>query len=174
MSAPRTVVVGCDPGLDGAFATMIDAELVDVQDMPTMSRRVAGTDRRYVAPDVLDGLLRSLMTSYIGPADTALFVLEQVGARPKEGAVGAFAFGRGVGHVEGLVIGLRLPRLTVTPVQWKRELKMRKGKDASRQRAMEMFPDHREEFARVKDDGRAEAALIALWAFTHHLKGSWL
>lgn len=163
----RDVIIACDPGLDGAFAVMIDGTLVEVEDMPTMTRTVSGKERRYVAPDIVDGLLRSIVTSHVDLADKVTFVLEQVGARPKEGAVGAFAFGKGVGHVEGIAIGLRIPRASVDPATWKRQLKMKKGKDASRQRAMEQFPDFREQFARVKDDGRAEAALIALWAHDH-------
>lgn len=163
----QRVVIACDPGVYGAFAVMIDGSLVEVEDMPTMTRLVSGRERRYVAPDIVDGLLRSFVTSHVGLADDVRFVLEQVGARPKEGAGGAFAFGKGVGHVEGIVIGLRLPRHTVDPATWKRQLKLKKGKDASRQRAMEAFPDFREQFARVKDDGRAEAALIAMWAHEH-------
>lgn len=164
---PQNVIISCDPGIQGAFAVMIDGSLVEIEDMPTMVRTVSGTERRYVAPDIVDGLLRSLVTSHVGLADRVTFVIEKVGARPKEGAVGAFAFGKGVGHVEGIAIGLRLPRHMVEPALWKRQLKMKKGKDASRQRAMELFPDFREQFARAKDDGRAEAALIAQWAHTH-------
>lgn len=165
----RTVIIACDPGIYGAFAVMVDGTIAEVEDMPTMTRMVSGRERRYVAPDIVDGLLRSFTTSHIGPADRALFVMEEVGAMPKEGAGGAFAFGKGTGHVEGIAIGLRLPRHLVPPAQWKRELKMKKGKDAARQRAMQLFPEHREQFARVKDDGRAEACLIALWAHDHLL-----
>jgi crossover junction endodeoxyribonuclease RuvC len=39
------------------------------------------------------------------------------------------------------------------------------GKDASRARAMELFPDHLALFKRVKDDGRSDASLIALWGY---------
>ena len=165
-----SVIVACDPGLDGAFAIMIDGQLREIEDMPTMSRQVSGKERRYVAPDVVDGLLRTMLRSYVGPADSLLFVLEKVGARPKEGAVGAFSFGKGVGHVEGIIIGMALPRAEVDPATWKRQLKLNKGKDANRQRAMEMFPDMRDQFSRVKDDGRADAALIALWAQKFYLR----
>lgn len=167
MMEPQDVIIACDPGIEGAFAVMIDGTLVEIEDMPTMTRLVAGRERQYVAPDIVDGLLRSLVTSHIGPADKATFVMEEVGFMPKKSGSGMFAFGRGCGHVEGIAIGLRLPRHMVEPATWKRQLKMRKGKDASRQRAMELFPDFREQFARAKDDGRAEAALIALWAHDH-------
>jgi hypothetical protein len=40
------------------------------------------------------------------------------------------------------------------------------GKDASRMRAMELFPSKAELFKRAKDDGRADAALIAYWYIT--------
>jgi crossover junction endodeoxyribonuclease RuvC len=162
------VIIACDPGIEGAFAVMVDGTLAEIEDMPTMTRLVSGNERRYVAPDIVDGLLRSLLVSYVGPADMVTFVIEEVGFMPKKSGSGMFAFGRGTGHVEGIVIGLRIPRINVEPAKWKRELRMKRGKDASRQRAMELFPTHRELFARVKDDGRAEAALIAKWAHDIH------
>lgn len=164
---PQNVIIACDPGIEGAFAVMIDGSLVEIEDMPTMTRLVAGTERRYVAPDVVDGLLRTIVTSHVGIADKVTFVMEEVGFMPKKSGSGMFAFGRGCGQVEGIVIGMRLPRVMVEPATWKHQLKLKRGKDASRQRAMERFPDFREQFARVKDDGRAEAALIALWAYTY-------
>jgi len=163
----RDVIIACDPGIDGAFAVMVDGNLAEVEDMPVMTRLVAGNERRYVAPDILDGLLRSMVASYVGPVDSLLFVIEEVGFMPKKSGSGMFAFGRGVGHVEGIVIGMRIPRMNVEPAKWKRDLKLKRGKDASRQRAMELYPSHRELFARAKDDGRAEAVLIARWAHEH-------
>lgn len=166
----NSVIIGVDPGLSGALAVMVNGSLVEIEDMPTMSRQVGGKERRYVAVDALDSIVRSIIRSWVGPADEVLCVIEEVGARPKEGAVGAFAFGKGVGALEGVIVGQSIPRQYVQPALWKRQLKLRKGKDVSRQRAMERFPDHRDEFIRVKDDGRAEAALIAHWAFQERHK----
>lgn len=162
------VVIGCDPGITGALAVMIDGHLHAVHDMPTLSIMVGKTNRNVVDENQLDNLLRALINGYVAPADKLHFVCENVGSRPKEGPVGAFSFGRGYGAIRGCVASLQLPRTYVNPADWSRALKLRRGKDANRQRAMELFPHKLDDFKRVKDDGRADAALIAYWA-THHI-----
>lgn len=158
------VVIACDPGAGGAFAVTVDGALVDVDDMPTLSLTIAGKQRRRVDGFTVNTLLRSYLATHFGHPGRVLFVLEQVGAMPKEGPQGAFTFGEAFGVVKGVAIGLGIEIALVTPARWKRDLKMRKGKDAARLHAMEMFPAFRADFTRVKDDGRAEAALIAHWA----------
>jgi hypothetical protein len=56
----------------------------------------------------------------------------------------------------------------VTPAKWKRDMKLGKDKGEARDMAMRRWPNHRDKFKRVKDDGRAEAALIALWGRMNH------
>lgn len=158
--AIRNVIIACDPGALGAFAVMVDGELVDVDDMPYHTLTIAGTNRKRVDAFTVDTLLRSYLKSHVGMIDRVTFVIEEVGARPKEGPQGAFTFGRASGLVEGVAIGLGVRMHYTTPSTWKPALKLRKGKDASRLRAVELFPDFREEFKRVCDDGRAEAALM--------------
>jgi crossover junction endodeoxyribonuclease RuvC len=86
--------------------------------------------------------------------------VEYVGARPGEGAVGAFAFGRSRGVVEGVLGACGVPATTIAPASWKRALGLSlASKDASRSEAIRRCA---ELFARVKDDGRAESALIAV------------
>jgi crossover junction endodeoxyribonuclease RuvC len=51
----------------------------------------------------------------------------------------------------------------VTPRKWMKDLKLSGGKDANRQRAAQLFPAYAASFSRVKDDGRADAALLAYW-----------
>lgn len=167
MSIEGQVVVAADPGIEGAFATFVDGALVSVDDMPTLTHTVSGRSRRYVSPDAVDGLLRALMAEYALTAESVMFVLEKVGVRPKEGAVGAFSFGKGVGVLEGVVTSLRLPRMEVTPAVWKKDLKLKKDKDHARQRAMELYPQFREQFTRKKDADRAEAVLIGHWYVSH-------
>jgi crossover junction endodeoxyribonuclease RuvC len=93
-------------------------------------------------------------------------VCEFVAARPKEGAVGAFSFGRSRGVVEGACAVLGLPIRFLTPSSWKRAVGLPRGrdgaKDSARSEAIRRWPDKAGLFARVKDDGRAEAALIAV------------
>jgi len=51
----------------------------------------------------------------------------------------------------------------VTPSKWKAHFGLTRDKGVSRGMAMQRFPEYAEKFKRVKDDGRAEAALIALY-----------
>jgi hypothetical protein len=96
---------------------------------------------------------------------TAAFV-EFVGARPGEGAVGAFSFGRSRGVVEGVLAAAGVPATMLTSPTWKRAVGIAPGKegakDAARSEAIRRWPAHAGLFARVKDDGRAEACLIGI------------
>lgn len=164
----RDVIIACDPGGHGAFAVMVDGNLVDVDDMPSFTLTIGGHNRVRVDAFTVDTLLRSYLKSHAGIVDRVTFVIEEVGARPKEGPQGAFTFGQAEGLVRGVAVGLGVRVAQVTPAVWKRALKLKKGKDASRLKAQELFPNFRAEFARVKDDGRAEAALIAHYQYLQH------
>ena len=85
---------------------------------------------------------------------------------PKQGVTSSFNFGRSKGVVEGVFAAAGRPIVYVSPGVWKRALGLSKDKGASRRRAIELWPDHTDKFRRAKDDGRAEAALIALWYVT--------
>jgi crossover junction endodeoxyribonuclease RuvC len=92
--------------------------------------------------------------------------VEFVSARPKEGAVGAFSFGRCKGCVEGVAAAFGLPIAFLTPPTGKRLVGIPPSKDgakdAARSEVIRRWPNKAWLFARVKDDGRAEAALIAV------------
>ena len=96
----------------------------------------------------------------------AMAYVEFVGARPGEGPTGAFAFGRSRGVIEGVCAAAGLPVAFLTPAHWKRLVGIAPGKegakDAARAEAIRRWPAHASLFARVKDDGRAESALIAV------------
>jgi len=69
--------------------------------------------------------------------------------------------------IEGILAALKMPVTFVAPATWVKGVGRVQGKDASRARAMELFPDYQDQFKRVKDDGRADAALIAYWGSKH-------
>ncbi len=143
-----SITVGVDPGLSGAIA-LVDSYgvLVDVYDMPVLNRNVS--------PQLLHDLDA---WDECGPV-----VIEDVHSMPKQGVASSFKFGRSKGVVEGYFAALAMPIRYVAPSVWKRDLKLSKDKGASRERAVELWPGKASLFARVKDDGRAEAALIAYW-----------
>jgi crossover junction endodeoxyribonuclease RuvC len=150
-------VIGIDPGIGGALALLSrDEDLIDVADMPVL-RDGSGGRAAVNAP-----LLAELLARWYARE----VVCEFVAARPKEGAVGAFSFGRSRGVVEGACAVLGLPIRFLTPPSWRRTIGLppdRDGaKDAARSEAIRRWPAKAALFARAKDDGRADAALIAV------------
>lgn len=144
-------VLGVDPGLSGALALLDpDGRLMWVQDMPAVGGVVSGV----VVADIVGGE---------GHDSYRQAVIEDVHAMPGQGVSSTFRFGRSLGVVEGVITANRWPVAYVTPSKWKKALGLSADKGASRRRAMELWPHAADMFVRVKDDGRAEAALIAHW-----------
>ncbi|MFQ5510121.1 MAG: hypothetical protein ACE5FN_12435 [Leptospirillia bacterium] len=158
-SAP---VMGIDPGVSGAIAELYPDGRLYTYEMPVFTLVTAGRTRRHVNAVTLSQLLTD-------PFPAHVFV-EQVGARPGERAGAAFAFGEGFGVIKGVTATLSLPVSFVRPQVWKKALGITANKGQARQRATELFPGNAEDFARVKDDGKAEAALIA-WYGVQQMKG---
>lgn len=151
-----TLYLGIDPGAAGAIASLDgDGRLVTVADMPTVPVKVGKTERRRVSASLLRDLLAA-------DADAVtMVVVERVGGMTGQSASASFTFGYGAGMVEGVIAALRLPLVMVTPQAWKRSAGIASDKGAAREAAMRLWPGQAGLFARVKDDGRAEAALIA-------------
>jgi crossover junction endodeoxyribonuclease RuvC len=131
--------------------------------MPTLKIASGKTMKSHISAvtlvDILDGWY---------PRNENHVVIEKVGALPGNGSVSMFNFGRSAGIIEGVVAAMQFPSTYVTPQQWTKAVGRAAGKDASRMRAMELFPTRAELFKRAKDDGRADAALIAYWYITRH------
>ena len=151
-----TFTIGIDPGVSGAIAIVDNnGALIDAYDMPVVAGQVSAH-------------LLATVECWKGYVDNPFgtVVIEDVHAMPKQGVTSSFNFGRSKGVVEGVFAGAGLPIEYVTPAKWKRALGLTKDKGACRRRAIELWPAHSDKFKRAKDDGRAEAALIALWYVT--------
>jgi len=150
-------VIGIDPGISGAIAIFEDGKLDCVVDMPTLKIASGKTMKSHISAialvDILDGW----------SPNEAHIVIEKVGAMPGQGVSSMFNFGRSAGIIEGVVAAMHFPSTYVTPATWTKAVGRAAGKDASRMRAMELFPSKADLFKRAKDDGRADAALIAYW-----------
>lgn len=150
-------VIGIDPGAKGAIAILTDTgSLVEVWDMPTLEIKVGKATKTRISPEVLAEELRnwdSVRAAY----------MEAVSSSPQMGVSSAFAFGEGFGVVKGVLAALGVPLVLVPPAKWKRDMGLNQSKDGSRAKAIAKWPSHAGEFKRVKDDGRAEAALIGAW-----------
>lgn len=149
-------IIGVDPGKHGAFALLADdGELLDVADMPAVGKHVSPV------------MVTDILWDWVNLEGGKTVIIEDVSASPQMGVVSAFSFGRSKGIIEGVAAALHCRVGYVTPALWKRNMKLTKDKNAARSMAIERWPDHREFFKRVKDDGRAEAALIGLWQVRH-------
>jgi hypothetical protein len=139
-------IIGVDPGISGALALLVDGVLEGVIDMPVFSGEASGR----------------MIAIHLGLANPDVVVVEHVHPMPRNGGIASFSLGKNYGVVLGVAGSLSLPLVKIGPQEWKRLNGLRgKPKEASRGLAIQLWPDHAAKFARVKDDGRAEAALIA-------------
>ena len=146
-------MLGIDPGRYGALAWVtMGGHLIDILDMPAVE--VRGKSR--VSAQLVAEMMRER------PAD--IVIIEGVGAMPKQGVASSFTFGYCAGLLEGVAAGLGRPVEIVPAATWKRLAKLSADKGAMRQAAIRLWPEAADRFRRVKDDGRAEAALMARWA----------
>jgi crossover junction endodeoxyribonuclease RuvC len=147
-------ILGIDLGHSGALALLVDGELVDVADTPTLP------DGPRSRPAVCCPLLANIVREW--RPDRAY--IELVNARPGDGPQGAFSFGRARGALEGCLGALAIPIVWVSVPAWRKAvcLPVSASKDQARAEAIRRWPALADRFARVMDDGRAEAALIAV------------
>lgn len=156
------IYIGVDPGLNGAVGVLSEISpywRTEVYDTPTMV--VSGVkDKRVYNTAAMAALLRPF-AEQVG--DDVLVVLESVHSMPKQGVASSFSFGQGLGMWQGIIAALELPLEMPSPQRWKKEIMADQGKDkdASRFKAIALFPSLAGQLARVKDDGRAEAILMA-------------
>src|SRR5262245_47259039 len=152
-----TRVLGVDPGIRGGLAIVefngsTAPQLIDAVDIP-----VTGVG----AKERVDALaLRTWIQTY--QPDHAL--IERGQAMPKQGASSGFKYGRACGPLEAAIALVGIPMTIIEPTAWKKFHSLRGGeKEASRQRALMLFPTAHAMLARKMDHGRAEATLIALY-----------
>lgn len=97
-------------------------------------------------------------------------VVEDVHARPGQGVTSMFRFGVTAGAIQGVLAALMVPSFYVTPNVWKHLMHLSSDKNLSREKAKVVAPEFADRFARVKDDGRAEALMIAVYGSLYVLK----
>jgi crossover junction endodeoxyribonuclease RuvC len=157
----KTKILGIDPGMSGAIAVFEMDRLVDVLDMPVVETQAGKKKKRRISPEMLTAELEK----YAPFVERAY--IESVHAMPGQGVSSMFAFGEAFGLARGVMAGLKISTQLVSPASWKRGLKLAAGKDASRAMAAQLWPYAAGLFKRQRDDGRAEAALIAYWGLHH-------
>tara|TARA_R100001143_G_scaffold61314_1_gene61861 strand:+ start:428 stop:892 length:465 start_codon:yes stop_codon:yes gene_type:complete len=150
---------GVDPGLDGACAIIGAPSVTRVEDCPVL-KSGSGSRREY---DLID--LERWAHAF---TECAFVVIEDPPPIPRFGVVTARSLGEAIGIWKAILSEKRVRHMFVAPSKWKADMGLRgKGKEASLKLARQLFPEAIPDLMRKKDDGRAEALLLAEWARKH-------
>lgn len=149
-------VIGIDPGLSGAIASLSDAENI-IYDIPTFEIEKNKGKRRMIDIQKLLQILKNDKATHA--------YIERVNAQPGNGIAAAFTFGFGCGIIETAVTAAGIPFTYVHPQTWKAALSCPKDKDGARMRASQLLPAMAHNWSLKKHDGRAEASLIAFYGW---------
>lgn len=147
------MIIGIDPGFSGAIALLHKKELC-IYDMPLI---------RIMSRTQVDASFLSHLIINIKP-QIKMAIVEDVHSMPQQGVVSTFSFGYNAGILLGVLKAHDIRVLRVKPSSWKSALGLDSNKQNSIKLARMTFPKYKDYFARAKDDGRAEAALLADYA----------
>ena len=152
------LIIGIDPGISGSICFFEDGKIIDVLEMPTMTegkknkRQVNGSQ----IYNEISQRIQKLENHEIR------VVIEQVSAMPGQGVTSMFNFGQSFGILKGICSSMQLPMYFVRPAKWKKYFNLiNSEKDASRSRAIEIFPYFSSQLSKKKDSNKADAILIA-------------
>jgi|TARA_B100000795_G_scaffold261731_1_gene238816 crossover junction endodeoxyribonuclease RuvC len=149
-------IIGIDPGLSGAIAILEDNKIEELFDMPVMP------DGKKNKRQLNSALLVKLIKDSIKNLEDTVMVVEQVNAMPGQGVTSMFNFGQTFGAIKGICAALGLPIFFVRPAKWKKHFELiNSSKDASRTKAIEMYPSISEQLSKKKDVNKSDAILIA-------------
>ena len=148
-------VFGIDPGLNGAIAILQDKKVLSIIDMPVMA------DGKKNKRQLNNAQLAEIIRKHISEDDEISVVVEQVNAMPGQGVTSMFNFGQTFGAIKGVCAALRLPIFFVRPSKWKKYFELiNSSKDASRTKAIEMYPYLSDQLAKKNDVNKSDAILI--------------
>ena len=152
------LIIGIDPGISGAICFFEKGEVLDVIDMPTMAE--GKKNKRQINGRQIFNEISSRIKSY--SSNDIKVVVEQVSAMPGQGVTSMFNFGQSYGVIKGICAAMQLPIFFVRPAKWKKYFELiNSQKDASRTKAIEIFPKISSILSKKKDANKADAILIA-------------
>jgi crossover junction endodeoxyribonuclease RuvC len=152
------LVIGIDPGISGSICFFQDGKIIDVVEMPTMIE--GKKNKKQVNGSQIFNEI-SYRIKKIDKKDIKV-VIEQVSAMPGQGVTSMFNFGQSFGILKGICSAMQLPMYFIRPAKWKKYFNLiNSEKDASRTRAIEVFPYFSSQLSRKKDSNKADAILLA-------------
>ena len=156
------LIIGIDPGISGSICFFQDGVIKDVVEMPTMiegkknKKQLNGSQIFNEISDKIKNMDKKNIK----------VVIEHVTAMPGQGVTSMFNFGQSFGILKGICSAMQLSVYFVRPAKWKKYFNLiNSEKDASRTRAIEIFPYYSSHLSRKKDSNKADAILIASFFF---------
>ena len=152
------LIIGIDPGISGSICFFEDGKIIDVIEMPTM------TDGKKNKRQVNGSQIYNEILKRINKIEkqNIRVIIEQVSAMPGQGVTSMFNFGQSFGILKGICSAMQLPMYFIRPAKWKKYFSLiNSEKDASRTKAIEMFPYFSSQLSKKKDSNKADAILIA-------------
>ena len=152
------LIIGIDPGISGSICFFDDGHIIDVIDMPTM------IDGKKNKKQVNGSQIFNEISKRVQKKEkqNIRVIIEQVSAMPGQGVTSMFNFGQSFGILKGICSAMQLPMYFVRPTKWKKYFNLiNSEKDASRTRAIEIFPYFSPQLSKKKDSNKADAILIA-------------
>ena len=152
------LIIGIDPGISGSLCFFNDGKIIDLVEMPSMAE--GKKNKKQVNGAQIYNEIYSRIKNF--EKNDIKVVIEQVSAMPKQGVTSMFNFGQSFGVLKGVCSAMQLPMYFVRPTKWKKYFNLIKSeKDASRTKAIEIFPYISSQLSRKKDGNKADAILIA-------------
>ena len=159
------LIIGIDPGISGSICFLENGKIIDVIEMPTMNE--GKKNKRQVNGSQIYNEISTRIN--LKERDNVRVVIEQVSAMPGQGVTSMFNFGQSFGILKGICSAMRLPMYFVRPAKWKKYFNLiNSEKDASRTRAIEIFPYFSSQLTKKKDANKADAILIASFYHETH------
>ena len=161
------LIIGIDPGISGSICFFKDGKILDVIEMPTM------TEGKKNKKQVNGSQIYNEILKKVNKLETndIRVIVEQVSAMPGQGVTSMFNFGQSFGILKGICSAMQLPIYFVRPAKWKKYFNLiNSEKDASRTRAIEIFPYFSTQLSKKKDSNKADAILIASFYYETHQK----
>ena len=152
------LIIGIDPGISGSICFFKEGKILDVIEMPTMNEGKKNK-RQVNGSQIFNEIFQRIQKM---EKHQIKVVIEQVSAMPGQGVTSMFNFGQSFGILKGICSAMRLPMYFVRPTKWKKYYNLiNSEKDASRTRAIEIFPSFSSQLSKKKDSNKADAILIA-------------
>ena len=152
------LIIGIDPGISGSICFLKDGKILDVVDMPTMADGKKNK-KQVNGSQIYNEILKKIGTE---KNQNVRVIIEHVSAMPGQGVTSMFNFGQSFGILKGICSAMRLPMYFVRPAKWKKYFNLiNSEKDASRTKAIEIFPYFSSQLSKKKDSNKADAILIS-------------